>query len=232
MKFFGVHGTNEKGPEEDVAGDQYAGGVGPEIWKIWLRFSNSNEKPLSKSFEAVNFPESHVDFPQAYAWSQATFLYQVSRLEAGANNAAIQLVTQLSDTYAECGNQTRYLVVGYSQGAWAVDLALRRGLPSAVESQIAGILLLGDPAYPPNSPHKDRKGIAVSHGQARGVDPPYAPLRFSGRFVSICVSYDGGVYDPICWFDGNLTHLSKDLWAHTSYASYPDTFVRNLNGFI
>jgi hypothetical protein len=45
IKFFGVHGTNEKGPDEDTAGDKYAGGAGPKVWKIWLRFAESNAKP-------------------------------------------------------------------------------------------------------------------------------------------------------------------------------------------
>jgi hypothetical protein len=228
VKFFGVHGTNEKPPGEDTK----FGGAGETIWNIWLTFVNSEDKPLTKSFEAVDFPESRVDFPEAYVWSQATFLAQVAQLDAGANAAATQLVKQMSATNVECGAGTRYLLVGYSQGAWAIDRALRQNLPPGLEAQIAGILLLGDPAWPRNNPYPDREGIAVSHGQARGVTPPYAPSRFANRFVSICVSYPGDVYDPICWFDGNLSHITGQLWAHFSYKDHSDRFVGYLNSFL
>lgn len=151
------------------------------------------------------------------------------RLEPGADQAAAALAEQISDTYLECADQTRYVLVGYSQGAWAIGKALRGNLApgpinQSVQDRVAAILLVGDPAWPANEqPHPNRSGVATRWGR-RPLSAPYAPAEFAARFTSVCVSFDGGVYDPICWHDGDFGHLRDQLYAHSAYKNSPDYF--------
>jgi hypothetical protein len=48
FRFFGLHGTNENGPEVD--GDAF-GGMGPTVWAIWKSLQRSS-RPGSIDFEA------------------------------------------------------------------------------------------------------------------------------------------------------------------------------------
>jgi hypothetical protein len=232
IKFFGVHGTNEDGP--GLPDDEFLG-LGETVWNVWQSFSERAAIADSRAVEAVDFPRTTADLPGSLR-SLPVFIHQLSQVEPGADQAAAALREQISDTYISCGAQTRYLLVGYSQGAWAIDKALRANLApgplsQSAESQVAGILLLGDPAWPPNEPYADKKGVAVSL-LSRGVSGPYAPDRFADRFVSYCVSYDGDVYDPICWYDGDFDHLKRDLSAHYTYKDFPDRFVDQLVDFV
>jgi len=233
IKIFGVHGANEAGP--GVAGDSFFG-VGETVWNIWTNFSLTVDVPGGIAIEAVDFPRTPVDLPAAGLRSSATFFQQIAQLEPGAEQAAAALAEQVSDTYIACGDRTRYLFVGYSQGAWAIDKALRKNLApdplnSSVEALVAGVLLLGDPAWPANEPYPDKKGVASTLLNG-AVSSPYAPKRFANRLTSYCVSFAGDVYDPICWYNGDFKRLQKDLHAHFTYKDHPEQFVSQLAKFV
>lgn len=243
FKFFGVHGTNETGTIDDrgnyVIDEKYMG-VGEKVWNVWNEVKGNNLRsrvPGSLVFEAIVFPETTVEFPSA---AEAALLlarlagndlraqleileplYQISKIEDGANTAATALVDQLYDTYLNCSDETRYLIVGYSQGAWAIDKALRLILAPAsrytgMANQIAGVLLMGDPAWPVSDRWPGRQGIATTFG--RGVTDPYYPEPLTGRIVSHCASYpDREAYDPTCLFDRNPVHFVQHLYVHAEY---------------
>lgn len=228
IKFFGAHGANEDGP--GVVGDRYSG-VGETVWNIWQEFSKRPDIPGSRVIEAVDFPKSPVEIP---VQDVVTFASQIQGLEPGADVAAAALAEQVFDTYVACGDETDYVLVGYSQGAWAIDKALRQGLApaplrSSVEAQVSAILLLGDPVFPIGEPHADRMGFARwwldPPTLGWDISDPYVPTQFADRFISTCVSYAGDVYDPICWFNGDLGTVQPNLWAHFTYKDHPAVFV-------
>jgi hypothetical protein len=217
IKFFGVHGLNEEGPS--YPGDEL-GGVGATVRATWKAFEESSSS-TSAVLEAVDFPKSTLDFSVPSDERDAiTRLQQVLDLEAGADKAAAALSEQIWATYQRCGARTRYVLVGYSQGAWAIDKALRGAgglkpvLPAVLEL-VAGVYLMGDPAWPRSDQWPGRAGLATLVG--RGVSDPYRPAGVADRFKSVCVTYPGDVHDAVCMFDWNLANLQKNLDAHYTY---------------
>lgn len=217
IKFFGVHGTNEDGPK--FPGDDLAG-VGDTVLTVWRSFSESHNG-TSAVLEAVDFPKSTLDISLPPSERQVAIkLKQLLDLEAGADRAAKALSNQMWATYQRCGTRTRYVLVGYSQGAWAIDKALRGGggltpnLPAMLDL-VAGVYLMGDPAWPRSDQWPGRQGLATLVGH--GVSAPYMPTRVAGRFRSVCASYAGDVHDAVCMFDGKVANVRKAFEAHFTY---------------
>lgn len=129
--------------------------MGQTVGEIWTAFeANPDVAAIKKGSEAVNYPKYKVSiFSQDWKdWvgllqpdvAAVELAYELALIEDGANKAADAIVNQLTATYAACTDQTDYLLVGYSQGAWGIDKALRsKKMFSEVEAHIIGILVLG-----------------------------------------------------------------------------------------
>jgi hypothetical protein len=228
VRFFGVHGTNEDGPANADADHL---GMGATVGKVWSTFGETARVSNGTDVWPVNFPRYTVNLEaelrlsfQGYVLDAARLAYQVQRLEGGADKGAAALAEHAWKTYQACGTRTRYVLVGYSQGAWAVSKFLRGGggaapnpvLP-AVLGQVAGVLLIGDPAWPISDKWPGLRGIASAVG--RGVSSPYVVGALKDKFRSLCVSYDPDVHDSICMFSNDLSKLSPGIAAHTSYVT-------------
>jgi hypothetical protein len=81
---------------------------------------------------------------------------------------------------------TRFVIAGYSQGAWIVDKFLRQHPEQ--KKHIAGIALLGDPQWVSGID----AGLAKLFG-TWGVSNPYFPKGIGSRMQSWC-----NFHDPIC----------------------------------
>jgi hypothetical protein len=100
--------------------------------------------------------------------------------------------------------QTRVVLVGFSQGAWAVGDALF-GLTPTEESRIAAVVFYGDPMYDPTSPidaySRLGSGVAAS---VLGSRSPYVPSRYIGISKSYC-----RLLDPVCSWVPEPLHYSS-----------------------
>ncbi|WP_326827151.1 cutinase family protein [Streptomyces sp. NBC_01751] len=170
--FFGAHGVGEEG-------------FGPEVEDVWTKYKQG------MSSSGLTLDAAPIDYPKQ-ALPQVLKPRTVSNLEA-VTNGAITLNAQLSERRAKCGNE-RYVLVGYSQGAWVIDKFLALAGPSVLD-WIAGVALLGDPQYP-------KTGIVRKLAPSYAISP-YLPPSIKERANSWCVSYDfpdagRSVADPVC----------------------------------
>jgi predicted esterase len=203
--------------------------MGKPVFAVWKEYSSgSHRHPGGAAAEAVGFQKSVVDLNAHFSLSwennlldAANLVGQVAQLEGGADQGSSALRDQLWSIYQDCGVQTRYVLVGYSQGAWAIDKFLRGQpenpvLPVLLE-QTAGVFLMGDPAWPVDSQWPGRQGLATwAH---HGVSDPYVHTAVANRFQSMCVSYEGNVYDSICLFKPEAwDKFLPGIDAHKSYA--------------
>ncbi len=147
--------------------------------------------------------------------------------------------------YDDCGRES-FQIIGYSQGAWAVRIAMRR-LSAWIDRQfngewpmgngqqpfISGIALLGDPTFDSREsivrwdPERGRDlGIAI-HTRITGRVPkgwfaPY-PRVIRDRVSSYCLSDDLVCRSPKRWQDLVVRtlalKLSKNLEGHLSYGA-------------
>jgi Cutinase len=118
---------------------------------------------------------------------------------ATGTEEAIRIIRAIPST---C--QTRVVLVGFSQGAWAVGDALF-GLTPTEESRIAAVVFFGDPMYDPTSPidaySRLASGVAAS---VLGPRSPYVPTRYTGISKSYC-----RFLDPVCSWVPEPLHYSS-----------------------
>jgi hypothetical protein len=134
LLFLGTHGVNEGSSSN----------WGANIQAVWLAFSKQLPTALG---EPVPYGYVPLDWPV-----QFSTVGQALGLQNKARSDAQVLATQMYNQFTACGTKTRFVLAGYSFGAWVVDLALR-DLNSTVAgklvlAQVAGAGVMGDPAYP------------------------------------------------------------------------------------
>ncbi|PAZ14961.1 hypothetical protein CLM62_16465 [Streptomyces sp. SA15] len=172
--FFGAHGVEQEG-------------FGLEVADVWNKYKQSmSNSGLTLDAAPVNYPKQTL---------LQLLKPRTNRNLEAVTNGAITLSDQLSRRRAECGDE-RYVLVGYSQGAWVIHKFLAIADSTAVLDWIAGVALLGDPQFP-------ETGIVAE------LAPSYAitlPDSIKGRTESWCLSYDlpdlglgrRAVADPLC----------------------------------
>lgn len=228
--FLGAHGLFEGSA---VGGTQAnTAHWGSEVETVWEAFSGNG---VDATAEAVNFPEQEVDLPKPWGnglpegpTPLATLVKQVLSLESGTNAGAQSLVSRMWDTYLSCGSSTSFVLAGYSQGAWLIDIALRQlaadgPVGKAALANTKAVFLMGDPAWPPTTQDPNREGLAT-WGKA-GYSSSQAYLANGVKnFRSMCVSYPGGNFDPVCLGLTPVKELVQgkfvqDICLHFSYGS-------------
>ena len=198
-----------RGQGQDPQGDPpiYSGkadGFGSEAYDAYWGFKeeleahsyeDSDFELLGLRYRALGFPYNVVD-----RGTQAYF----DSIWEGVNN----LITAISDERRRCSRSSeRIVLVGYSQGALAIHLALRilsRSDPQMVSSStIAGVMLIADPA---KTPHGDETTWEAENQQAlpgSGIDDASGlwtnfvaaengplPAGVTGRTIAICHNHD------------------------------------------
>ncbi|MGY1692017.1 hypothetical protein [Geodermatophilus sp. SYSU D01105] len=143
--------------------------------------------------------------------------------EAFAHEAAGHLVDRLRRQIQNCNDQTNVVIASYSQGAWAVDIALRtlkRETPQVLPI-IKGAFLMGDPVFPPREiDGVERQGLFTAHGRGYETEEEYRDHGIGSALESICMGPTPPVtdgWDPICSWDGKLATLATDIGNHWEY---------------
>lgn len=182
VTFLGLHGLGE-GSEN---GTPRSSDWGSTIDGIWTRFHKQVPDAEAKS----------VEYPRTNAtWEN------VGKFQPATQTAATQLAVQIISLRYTCAD-TKIVIAGYSQGAWAVDMALRHLADSPYEfnrlalTNVVGVYLDGDPARPYQG---ERAGLATRANMGYATVADYVRNGLpDGRFLSDCVSYGDGRFDPIC----------------------------------
>lgn len=189
--FFGLHGVNEGSSTT----------WGKNIGAVWQAFHA--QVPAAVPERAI-YPYVKLDWPVDIHTP-----LQAKALQSDAQSAAGSLETLMYDhRLTSCGTRTRFVLAGYSLGAWAVDLALRdlnsTAAGQAVLAQVAGAGLMGDPAFPKHLCtvvgifQKCREGVASLLGHGYPKQSEYLDNGLSKGFLSLCLSYSDTYLDPVC----------------------------------
>jgi hypothetical protein len=133
----------------------------------------------------------------------------VSAFINSVNAGKVMLVNYLNTQVAQCPTQ-KIVVAGYSQGGLVVVEAMRT-LSVATMNHVAGIALLGEPAFDPQfagnvgTYSKNDSGI-VSTFTSIYKSQSYLPATVSGKSKSYCLAYD-----PVCNY--SIVSLTNCLWS-------------------
>jgi hypothetical protein len=165
--FIGAHGLNEDWKSRTIE-------------KTWKSFNAAPRRNASNlKMVSLRYPKMTVSqfFRNEVVGSQA-----VSATAVGVGF----LNKEIRTARVSCSS-TRFVLAGYSEGAWIIDRYLRQNHDYKLRNVIASVVLYGDPqADGPNG-----QGLARRYGH--GVSSPYIPSELSDRVRTFC--YDR---DPIC----------------------------------
>ena len=150
--------------------------------------------------------------------------------EASAAAGAYVIQTEITRSRAACGDRVRFVLTGYSQGAWSVHQALY-ALDNTSLGLISAVVLFGDPEFKPGQmiDRGSQKGLTNS-GLATPIDAGHTnvPLSLRTKTASYCLPHDPicqGV-SPVIGLNAGVAYLAY-CWArnwkpgycpHTSYA--------------
>jgi alpha-tubulin suppressor-like RCC1 family protein len=109
------------------------------------------------------------------------------------------MLTEISVVMSRCKTYTKFVLSGYSQGAWVVHRVVNK-LSSTQRKQVAGVLLFGDPLYRAFMPwNRTNYALNIKNGAAfsNNVDAANSavPKDMQARTASYC-----NVLDPVCQF--------------------------------
>lgn len=192
----GARGTNQ-GPKGDNNLSAYAKdpdhGVGVTVDSMYKKLKTTNP--------ALVFSLEPAVFPTIFGVRSLTTLFQDAGQSAqyrqDAQTGAESIAREIQDTDAACGSTVRYILAGYSLGAWAVHDALH--IPGIPLGEIAGVALFGDPLFQPLSPIvRDYQSSDLLPGLAVLADLgdagiPTVPASLSAGTGSWCLPGD-----PVC----------------------------------
>jgi hypothetical protein len=140
----GARGTDER-PRGDNSLAAYAKdqdhGVGTPVYSMYLQLEAANPQ-LVFSLEPAVFPT--VFDPK----NLREFFQNAGQYIGDPQTGAESIAREIQDTDAACGSTVKYILAGYSLGAWAVHDALH--IPGIPLGEIAGVALFGDPLFEPS----------------------------------------------------------------------------------
>jgi hypothetical protein len=199
--FFGAHGVNE-GSGGTAARKNY---WGPEMDQVWQGF---HREQLNSTAASVNYPRVTLG-PTAprivLLWGAGSQIVPITI------QGVRSLESQLKAEAAACPG-TLLVLAGFSQGAWVIDGTLHklhRDDPALLRN-IAGVYLMGDPAWPKTAQTPSEFGIAVHFLQGYPTANDYFNNGIPrNSFLSLCIGDD-----PICHYDGSYGDYKVRLHIH------------------
>jgi streptogramin lyase len=198
----GARGTNEAPTSNGGDPSSYTNapyhGVGQTLDKMYGQLQSAN-LGVDLGLEPVVYP-TVLNFGSPL--QSAPYLFDA---QTGGANISQQI--QATDTL--CNHSVRYILAGYSIGAWAVHDALNSLTPAQL-AEIAGVALFGDPKFQPGQPFvREFKSQDTYYGLAYGFDPTDNPIPTAvvPQTGSWCLPTD-----PICQYQPNhLLTWSSEL---------------------
>lgn len=196
-----ARGTDEAPPNSDwqnpsaYTSDQYKG-AGQTLYSMYGYLVSANPE-LKISLYPVGYPTSLPSGKNGLlALAEQTADY-LNDADIGADG----IVEDIQATDIACGGSVRYILAGYSLGAWAVHDALNQ-LTAQKLGEIAGVALFGDPKFQPGQPFvRDFKDQDTYHGVA------YYTIEQADNGIPAAVAPQTGSWclpaDPICQFQYN-----------------------------
>lgn len=207
--FIGARGSGEQ-PQANggvdpaqYASDQY-NGMGGINYDVYQRLHDLLPD-VHMAYEGVQYAAEPV-----LSFTDPSLLSTLPEYIANATAGATWLAAEVGLVDAKCGHHTRFVLSGYSQGAWAVHKALKMMTP-ALRAQIVGVSLFGDPLYLPfQGIDKINYLTALDPGIAIPIDFGNAliPKDTASKTADYC-----HVRDPVCQLGG------LEIRAHTSYVT-------------
>jgi hypothetical protein len=201
VEFLGLHGLNE-GDVGTFPKEEY---WGKTIQSVWDNFE--------PHFTSIPAHATAISYPR-FILTPAKF-YNVARVETSADFAAAVLQAAILNLQ---GRNYCIVIAGYSQGAWAVDKAIRSLGGSTDQTErlalhnVVGIFLMGDPAWPAQDSYPDRMGLATRFQRGYGSMTEYLNNEMSNdAFASICATYGDGGSDPVC-MSSTADILDNRVW--------------------
>ena len=219
-------------------------GIGKFNYDVYQRLAD----PLADPGNRLRFSLDPVRYPADPAFPEAVTDYNA--FKAAADAGAYSIVTEIARTRAACGDRVRFVLAGYSEGAWSVHKALY-----ALDTQndgsldlVSAVVLFGDPEFQLGQVIDRGSQIGlINSGLATLVDPRHSnvPVALRARTASYCLPGDpvcqglspvvglpnlvGAAYLAYCWrvnwAEGKCPHTSYETSGATTEAA---AFVRPL----
>jgi hypothetical protein len=167
--------------------DSYRG-AGQVNWDVYKRLIKARPD-LHISLDPIMYPADKV-------WELVDGSFQVYEASVASGVQALLYDMQLTDF--KCGGTVRYILAGYSQGAWAVHDALwqiARATPGEL-GRIAGVALFGDSDFMHSQPIvRDYYSADIGDGASVPVDAANVgvPSKITTHSGSWCYPTD-----PVC----------------------------------
>jgi hypothetical protein len=176
-----VRGTGES-PQDwtnpaNYVSDKYHG-AGEVNWDLYTRLASAVAHRATISLDPIMYPADKI-------WDIFDGGFQV--YEASVASGAQTLLYDMQLTDFKCGGKVRYILTGYSQGAWVIHDALNQ-MTSAQIGRILGMALFGDSDFKPLAAIvRDYKLLDLSYGVSASVDPlnlstPPALIKHAGSW--------------------------------------------------
>jgi alpha-tubulin suppressor-like RCC1 family protein len=188
----------------DYASDPYDG-MGIETYTVYQRLAETHPQ-LHIAYEGVQYAAEPV-----LSTTQPSILSSPSGFIGNAKAGGTWLAQEVGLVDAECQHHTKFVLSGFSQGAWAVHRALL-AMSSTLRKQVAGVVLFGDPLYVAHSTiNRANNAINTFNGVAFTVDGGSAavPKDIVPRTADYC-----NTFDPVCQF------WSTNLLTWTEHLTY------------
>ncbi|MFI6415319.1 cutinase family protein [Streptomyces sp. NPDC050585] len=190
LYFFGGHGLGEGGADD-------WGSTVQNVYDNYVKGVNGADPDASVDGEAIKYPKT--EFPRFGPKELLRERLAAERREIVEGAKALN--RQLVDRIGDCQGAERYVLVGFSQGAWVIHQFLKDA-PQEILNKISGVAVLGDPQF-------TGTGIIPMVFPNYAIKPYFPP---GIRHQSLCLSYDlpgagRAVDDPICRF--SYTDLAR-----------------------
>jgi PKD domain/Cutinase/von Willebrand factor type A domain len=175
-----VIGARGSGQERDAKGNFTPSsptlGVGPEIFDFYQQLANQLPD-LSVGVLANGYPAIPLD-----QWNDPK-LDIFDSVDDGMVGTRILVAAVVK----QCGAQTRIVLTGYSQGAWATKKGAGFVLPDD-QSHVAAMALFADPSFDPNGGGIFLGGFDATKGGLAGRLP--VPSYLKANTLSVCLRHD------------------------------------------
>jgi alpha-tubulin suppressor-like RCC1 family protein len=194
----GARGSGQE-PQKNGGVDpsQYAAdpynGMGIENYTVYQRLAEAHPQ-LHIAYEGVQYAAEKVitsDLTEPSLLSMP-WLYS-DNVSAGAR----WMTQEVSLIDAKCKHYTKFVLSGYSQGAWVVHRALF-GMSSTLRKQVVGVTMFGDPLYLKfQTINRVNNLVNIYNGSAWSVDIANAgvPKDMVAKTGDYCHTFD-----PVCQF--------------------------------